>query len=149
VELAGALKNVYAIAAGVADGLGFENNTRASASLPCSHLALRLTEMAFQNLVLITRGLSEMTRIGAAYGASPLTFLGLAGVGDLFLTCSSPASRNYTVGYRLGRGESLPDIIRTLGSVAEGVTTAKALHELLEELGTGVNASIATAVSLA
>jgi hypothetical protein len=96
--------------------------------------------------VLITRGLSEMTRIGTAYGASPLTFLGLAGVGDLFLTCSSPASRNYTVGYRLGRGEALPDIVRTLGSVAEGVTTAKALRELLAELGTDVNASIAGAV---
>jgi glycerol-3-phosphate dehydrogenase len=99
--------------------------------------------------VLITRGLSEMTRIGAAYGASPLTFLGLAGVGDLFLTCSSSASRNYTVGYRLGKGETLPEIVKTLGSVAEGVTTTKALHELLKELGTDVNASIAAAVSVA
>jgi glycerol-3-phosphate dehydrogenase len=101
---------------------------------------------AHTSAVLITRGLSEMTRIGTAYGASPLTFLGLAGVGDLFLTCSSPASRNYTVGHRLGRGERLPDIVRTLGSVAEGVTTAKALRELLAELGTDVNASIAGAV---
>ncbi|EIN14029.1 NAD-dependent glycerol-3-phosphate dehydrogenase [Punctularia strigosozonata HHB-11173 SS5] len=123
IELAGALKNVYAIATGTADGLGFENNTRA---------------------MLITRGLSEMTRIGAAYGASPLTFLSLAGVGDLFLTCSSSASRNYTVGYRLGKGEKLEDIIRTLGSVAEGVTTTKGLHEIVQELG--VNAPIATAV---
>jgi glycerol-3-phosphate dehydrogenase len=90
-----------------------------------------------------------MTRIGAAYGASPLTFLGLAGVGDLFLTCSSSASRNYTVGYRLGKGETLPEIVKTLGSVAEGVTTTKALHELLKELGTDVNASIAAAVSVA
>jgi glycerol-3-phosphate dehydrogenase len=87
-----------------------------------------------------------MTRISVAYGASPLTFLGLAGVGDLFLTCSSSSSRNYTVGYRLGRGEKLEHIIETLGSVAEGVTTAKALHELLKELGTDVNAAIANAV---
>ena len=85
-----------------------------------------------------------MTRIGTAYGASPLTFLGLAGVGDLFLTCSSPASRNYTVGFRLGKGEKLDDIIRTLGSVAEGVTTAKGLKEITDDLG--VRASIATAV---
>lgn len=114
VELAGALKNVYAIAAGMADGLGFENNTRAS---------------------LITRGLAEMTRIGTAYGANPLTFLSLAGVGDLFLTCSSPTSRNYTVGYRLGKGETLDEIVRTLGSVAEGVTTAKGLKAIVDDLG--------------
>ncbi|KAI6153767.1 6-phosphogluconate dehydrogenase [Pisolithus tinctorius] len=123
LELAGALKNVYAIAAGMADGLGFENNTRA---------------------MLITRGLAEMTKIGTAYGASPLTFLGLAGVGDLFLTCSSPSSRNYTVGYRLGKGEALEDIIRTLGSVAEGVTTAKGLKKIIDEMD--VNASIATEI---
>ncbi|KII94154.1 hypothetical protein PLICRDRAFT_100353 [Plicaturopsis crispa FD-325 SS-3] len=123
IELAGALKNVYAIAAGMADGLGFADNTRA---------------------MIITRGLSEMTRIGAAYGASPLTFLGLAGVGDLFLTCSSPASRNYTVGYRLGKGESLEHIIKTLGSVAEGVTTAKGLKSIIDELG--VSASIANSI---
>ncbi len=97
--------------------------------------------------VLITRGLGEMTRIGTAYGASPLTFLSLAGVGDLFLTCSSPTSRNYTVGYRLGKGEQLDEIIRTLGSVAEGVTTAKGLKQIIDDLG--VNARIATAVSCA
>lgn len=113
LELAGALKNVYAIAAGMSDGLGFENNTRA---------------------MLITRGLSEMTCIATAYGASPLTFLGLAGVGDLFLTCSSPTSRNYTVGLRLGQGEKLPDIINTLGSVAEGVSTAKGVKKIIEEM---------------
>ncbi|KIP12544.1 hypothetical protein PHLGIDRAFT_124068 [Phlebiopsis gigantea 11061_1 CR5-6] len=123
VELAGALKNVYAIAAGMADGLGFENNTRA---------------------MLITRGLAEMTRIGTAYGASPLTFLSLAGVGDLFLTCSSSTSRNYTVGFRLGKGEKIQDIVDTLGSVAEGVTTAKGLKEITDDLG--VSAPIATAV---
>lgn len=83
---------------------------------------------------LITRGLAEMTRIGTAYGASPLTFMGLAGVGDLFLTCSSPTSRNYTVGYRLGKGEPLEDIIKTLGSVAEGVTTAKGLKKIIDEM---------------
>jgi len=105
IELAGALKNVYAIAAGMSDGLG------------C---------------------------IGTAYGASPLTFLGLAGVGDLFLTCSSPTSRNYTVGYRLGRGESLDTIIGTLGSVAEGVTTTKGLKSIIDELG--VTAPIASAI---
>lgn len=123
IELAGALKNVYAIASGIAEGLGFENNTRA---------------------MLITRSLSEMTRVGAAYGASPLTFLSLAGVGDLILTCSSPTSRNYTVGLRLGHGEKLEDIIRTLGSVAEGVTTAKALKSIIDELG--VSAPIAIAM---
>ncbi|PCH33895.1 NAD-dependent glycerol-3-phosphate dehydrogenase [Wolfiporia cocos MD-104 SS10] len=123
LELAGALKNVYAIAAGMSDGLGFENNTRAS---------------------LITRGLAEMTRIGIAYGASPLTFLTLAGVGDLFLTCSSSTSRNYTVGYRLGKREKIDYIIKTLGSVAEGVTTAKALKKIVNDLD--VSAPIATAV---
>ena len=96
-------------------------------------------------LGLITRGLGEMTRIGTAYGASPLTFLGLAGVGDLFLTCSSPTSRNYTVGYRLGKGEALEDIINTLGSVAEGVTTAKSLKKIIDEMD--VSAPIANGVS--
>lgn len=89
-----------------------------------------------------------MTRIGTAYGASPLTFLSLAGVGDLFLTCSSSSSRNFTVGHRLGKGEKLDYIVETLGSVAEGVTTAKGLKEILDELGVGVSAPIATAVSL-
>ncbi|THH06345.1 hypothetical protein EW145_g4149 [Phellinidium pouzarii] len=123
IELAGALKNVYAIATGMSDGLGFEDNTRA---------------------MLITRGLAEMTRIGSAYGASPLTFLSLAGVGDLFLTCSSPTSRNYTVGFRLGRGETLDEIMRTLGSVAEGVSTARALKKIIDELG--VSAPIASGI---
>ncbi|KAF8338064.1 NAD-dependent glycerol-3-phosphate dehydrogenase [Cantharellus anzutake] len=123
VQLAGALKNVYALAVGAASGLGYENNTRAG---------------------LITRSLAEMTRIGAAYGASPLTFLTLAGVGDLFLTCSSPTSRNYTVGYRLGKGEALKDILNTLGSVAEGVSTAEAVYEIVQDFG--VHAPIATAV---
>jgi len=123
LELAGALKNVYAIASGMAEGLGFENNTRAS---------------------LITRGLSEMTRIGVAYGANPLTFLSLAGVGDLFLTCSSSTSRNYTVGFRLGRGESLEEVLKTLGSVAEGVSTSKGLKAIVDDLD--VPAPLASAV---
>jgi glycerol-3-phosphate dehydrogenase len=86
-----------------------------------------------------------MTRIGVAYGASPLTFLGLGGVGDLFLTCSSSTSRNYTVGYRMGKGESLEAVVETLGSVAEGVTTAKGVKMITDELG--MKATIATAVS--
>lgn len=97
-------------------------------------------------IVLITRGLAEMTRIGTAYGASPLTFLSLAGVGDLFLTCSSPTSRNYTVGHRLGKGEKLEHIIETLGSVAEGVSTTKGLKEIIDDLDLGVSAPIAEAV---
>jgi len=123
IELSGALKNVYAIASGMSDGLGFENNTRA---------------------MIITRGLAEMTCIGTAYGASPLTFLGLAGVGDLFLTCSSSNSRNYTVGHRLGKGESLDTIMKTLGSVAEGVSTTKGVKTIIDELG--VNAPIANSI---
>jgi glycerol-3-phosphate dehydrogenase len=85
-----------------------------------------------------------MTRIGVAYGANPLTFLSLAGVGDLFLTCSSSTSRNYTVGVRLGRGEKLEEVLQTLGSVAEGVTTTKGLKAIVDELE--VPAPIATAV---
>ncbi|GJJ09819.1 hypothetical protein Clacol_004043 [Clathrus columnatus] len=123
VELAGALKNVYAIAAGIADGLGYENNARAG---------------------LITRALSEMTRIGTAYGAAPLTFLTLAGVGDLFLTCSSKTSRNFTVGYRLGQGGKLQDILDSLGSVAEGVATAKGAKAIIDKLG--IRAPIAMGV---
>ena len=143
VELAGALKNVYAIAAGIAAGLGFENNTRASMSHERSRNAYSLSCL---HEVLITRGLAEMTRIGTAYGASPLTFLSLAGVGDLFLTCSSKTSRNYTVGYRWGQGEKLDHIIKTLGSVAEGVTTAKALKSVVDDLG--VTAQIASGVGV-
>jgi len=94
---------------------------------------------------LITRGLSEMTRIGVAYGANPLTFLSLAGVGDLFLTCSSSTSRNYTVGFRLGRGESLEEVLKTLGSVAEGVSTSKGLKAIVD--GLDVPAPLASAVS--
>lgn len=86
-------------------------------------------------LGLITRSLAEMTRIGTAYGAAPLTFLTLAGVGDLFLTCSSKTSRNFTVGYRLGRGERLDEILGSLGSVAEGVATSKGAKAIIDKLG--------------
>lgn len=112
LETAGALKNVVAIAAGATAGLGYQQNSRAA---------------------LMTRGLAEMTRVGLVLGANPITFNGLGGVGDLFLTCTSTKSRNYTVGFRLGQGENLDDIVRTVGSVAEGVTTAKAAFDLVEK----------------
>lgn len=114
VELAGALKNVIAIAAGASVGLGFEMNSRAA---------------------LITRGLAEISRIGRAMGANPLTFVGLAGVGDLFLTCTSEKSRNFQVGLRLGRGEKIDRILATLGSVSEGYATTMAARDLAHKLG--------------
>lgn len=109
VELGGALKNVMALAAGMASGLGFGHNTTAA---------------------LITRGLAEMTRLGVALGARQATFYGLAGMGDLVLTCTGSLSRNRTVGYRLGQGESLESILGDMKAVAEGVKTASAVHEL-------------------
>jgi glycerol-3-phosphate dehydrogenase (NAD(P)+) len=109
VELAGAVKNVIALAAGVTAGLGFGHNTMAA---------------------LITRGLAEMTRLGVALGADKATFSGLAGMGDLVLTCTGSLSRNRTVGYRLGQGESLPEILADMTAVAEGVKTAEAVHAL-------------------
>lgn len=89
---------------------------------------------ADESTALITRALNEMTRVGKAYGANPLTYLGLAGVGDLILTCSSPLSRNYTVGKRLATGERIEDIVESLGSVAEGVATSKALKSVIDDL---------------
>ncbi len=112
VELGGSVKNVIALAAGVAAGLGFGHNSRAA---------------------LITRGLAEMTRLGVAMGASPATFSGLAGMGDLVLTCTGELSRNRTVGTRLGRGESLDEILSEMKSVAEGVRTATAVRRLAEQ----------------
>lgn len=109
VEMGGALKNVMAIAAGVCTGLGFSSNAGAA---------------------LITRGLAELSRLGAAMGATPLTFMGLSGLGDLVLTCTGRLSRNRQVGERLGRGERLEDIVASLGMVAEGVKTAGAAREL-------------------
>jgi len=117
VEIAGALKNVCAIGAGIADGLGFGHNSRAA---------------------LITRGLSEITRLGVRLGADPLTFAGLAGLGDLVLTCTGDLSRNRTVGLELGKGKKLADILAGMQSVAEGVKTTKAAHELGQKLGVDV-----------
>ena len=109
VELGGALKNVVALAAGVTAGLGYGHNTTAA---------------------LITRGLAEMARLGLAMGAKSATFYGLAGMGDLVLTCTGSLSRNRTVGYRLGRGESLAEVLADMTAVAEGVKTAEAVYEL-------------------
>jgi glycerol-3-phosphate dehydrogenase (NAD(P)+) len=115
VELGGALKNVVAIAAGVCDGLGLGHNTVAA---------------------LITRGLAEISRLAVAAGARPQTMAGLAGVGDLVLTCTGGLSRNRTVGVELGRGRKLPDIIAGMhGMVAEGVLTTNAAVGLARKLG--------------
>jgi len=108
-ELGGAVKNPIALAVGIAVGMGLGNNTRAT---------------------LITRGLAELTRLGAALGADQHTFAGLAGMGDLVATCSSPLSRNRTFGERLGRGTPLAEILATTNQVAEGVTSSKAVLEL-------------------
>lgn len=109
VEIGGALKNVMAIASGISDSLGLGNNARAS---------------------LITRGLVEMTRLGVAMGAKEKTFSGLSGIGDLVLTCTSPLSRNYTVGIKLGQGMKLKEILDQTRSVAEGVATAESAFGL-------------------
>ena len=108
-ELGGALKNVIAIAAGVSDGIGFGDNTKAA---------------------LITRGLAEITRLGCALGANPATFAGLSGLGDLIVTCTSRHSRNRAVGERLGRGESIDQILQSMEQVAEGVWTCATAREL-------------------
>lgn len=110
LEIAGAIKNVIAIAAGMSEGLGLGTNAMAA---------------------LVTRGCSEMRRIALAQGASPVTLAGLSGVGDTFLTCFGPLSRNRTVGVRLGRGEKLNDILSTSRQIAEGVPTARALVKWL------------------
>ena len=114
VQVGGALKNVIAIAAGACDGLGFGHNTRAA---------------------LITRGLAEMARLALKKGGNVLTLAGLAGLGDLVLTCTGELSRNRTVGFELGRGRPLDDVLAGLGHVAEGVTTAESAHRLAEKLG--------------
>lgn len=110
-ELGGALKNVMAIASGMADGLGTGDNTRAA---------------------VITRGLAELTRLGMAMGGKPMTFAGLAGMGDLLATCISPQSRNRHVGEQLGRGRRIEEIIEEMHMVAEGVKTAPVVMELAE-----------------
>jgi glycerol-3-phosphate dehydrogenase (NAD(P)+) len=114
VEIGGAAKNVCAIASGVASGLGYGENSLAA---------------------LVTRGLVEITRLGVALGANPLTFAGLAGVGDLVATCLSKQSRNHQVGYRLGAGEKLDDIIASMNQVAEGVKSCAAILELAARAG--------------
>ena len=113
VELGGALKNVYAIMAGMAAALGMGENTRS---------------------MLITRALAEMTRLAVRLGANPMTFLGLAGVGDLIVTCTSTKSRNFQVGYALGQGQSLDEAVSQLGEVAEGVNTIRVLKSKAEEM---------------
>jgi glycerol-3-phosphate dehydrogenase (NAD(P)+) len=113
-EIAGALKNVMAIASGMAAGLGFGDNTKA---------------------MLMTRGLAELTRLGVAMGGDPLTFSGLAGMGDLFATCMSPFSRNHQVGVELGKGRKIDEIIASMNMVAEGVKTSKVVGELCAEVG--------------
>jgi glycerol-3-phosphate dehydrogenase (NAD(P)+) len=113
VECGGALKNVVAIAAGVADGMGLGHNTRAA---------------------LITRGLAEIAAVAMARGGSALTVAGLAGMGDLVLTCTGELSRNRTVGFELGKGRKLVDILAGLGHVAEGVRTAKSAFDLAKRL---------------
>jgi glycerol-3-phosphate dehydrogenase (NAD(P)+) len=114
VECGGALKNVIAIAAGAADGLGFGYNTRAA---------------------LITRGLAEIAKVSMARGGSALTLAGLAGMGDLVLTCTGELSRNRTVGLELGKGRKLDEVLAGLGHVAEGVKTAKSAYDLSLKLG--------------
>lgn len=114
VEIGAALKNVIAIAAGICDGLGLGYNARAA---------------------LITRGISEISRLGARLNAKEITFFGLSGIGDLILTCTSMMSRNYTVGYKLGSGLSLQEIVGQTNSVAEGVTTSQAAYELSVKYG--------------
>lgn len=113
VEIGGAIKNVIAIAAGVCDGLGFGHNARAA---------------------LMTRGLAEMTRLGLKLGGRIETFMGLSGLGDLILTCTGDLSRNRQVGLRLAQGQSLEGVLRELGHVAEGVTTAREVCRLAQEL---------------
>jgi len=114
VELGGAAKNVIALAAGASDGLGFGVNAKGA---------------------LVSRGLVEMTRLGVALGARKETFFGLAGLGDLVITCMSGKSRNHLVGERLGRGESLEEILRSMTMVAEGVYAARAIHSFACERG--------------
>ncbi|MDW7979906.1 MAG: NAD(P)H-dependent glycerol-3-phosphate dehydrogenase [Verrucomicrobiales bacterium] len=112
VELGGALKNVIAIAAGVCDGLGFGDNSKAA---------------------LVTRAIAEMKRLGQACGAQPDTFTGLSGLGDLMATCFSRLSRNRAFGERLGRGEKIPDILASMTGVVEGYPTARAAYRLARD----------------
>ncbi|WP_417538359.1 NAD(P)H-dependent glycerol-3-phosphate dehydrogenase [Marinobacter sp.] len=114
VELAGALKNIYAIVSGLASALNMGENAKA---------------------MLITRGLAEMSRFAVSLGANPMTFMGLAGVGDLIATCTSSKSRNFRVGHAVGQGKKLDDAVAELGQVAEGIYTLELVKEKAEELG--------------
>ncbi|MHB8105361.1 MAG: NAD(P)H-dependent glycerol-3-phosphate dehydrogenase [Dehalococcoidales bacterium] len=114
VELGGALKNILALGAGIADGLGYGDNAKAA---------------------FMTRGLTEITALGMALGANPLTFSGLAGLGDVITTCASPLSRNHYVGVELTKGRSLPNILKSMHQVAEGVNTTLAAYNLSQEMG--------------
>jgi glycerol-3-phosphate dehydrogenase (NAD(P)+) len=124
-ELAGALKNVMAIASGMSDGLGFGDNTRAA---------------------LLTRALAELSRLGVALGGRPGTFAGLAGMGDLVATCSSDKSRNHRVGFALASGKSLPEVVAEMNEVAEGIRTTQSVLGLAER--TGVDMPIAAHVGM-
>jgi glycerol-3-phosphate dehydrogenase (NAD(P)+) len=114
VELGGALKNVIAIAAGISDGLGFGPNARAA---------------------LLTRGIAEITRLGVSMGAQPLTFAGLAGIGDLILTCTGDLSRNRTVGLKIAEGISISQIVSGMEMVAEGIKTSLSAYNLAKKMG--------------
>lgn len=111
-ELAGALKNIIALGAGMSDGLGYGDNAKAA---------------------LLTRGLAEITRIGVEMGANPLTFAGLAGVGDLVVTATSRHSRNWRAGFMLGEGKSVDEVLSSMGMVVEGIRTTKAAHTISEK----------------
>ncbi len=123
VEIAGALKNIIALAAGICDGLGYGDNTKAA---------------------LMARGLAEIARLGIRMGAQPMTFAGLAGIGDLIVTCTSKHSRNWRTGYALGKGEKLEDILARTGMVVEGVATTETAIQLAEKYE--VDMPIATAL---
>jgi glycerol-3-phosphate dehydrogenase (NAD(P)+) len=114
VELGGALKNIVALGAGIADGLGYGDNAKAA---------------------FMTRGLTEITALGMALGANPLTFAGLAGLGDVITTCASPLSRNHFVGVELSKGRPLAEILESMHQVAEGVNTTLVAHNLAQQLG--------------
>lgn len=112
VEIGGALKNIIALAAGLSDGLGFGDNAKAA---------------------LVTRGLAEIRRLGVNMGADEMTFSGLAGVGDLFVTCTSRYSRNWRAGHMLGQGKALDQVLDEMGMVVEGVKTTQAVYEMMKE----------------
>lgn len=112
VEIGGALKNIIALAAGISDGLGYGDNAKAA---------------------LMTRGLAEITRLGIAMGANPLTFSGLTGIGDLIVTCTSVHSRNWRAGNMLGKGQKLSEVLENMGMVVEGVRTTKAAFQLAKK----------------